>query len=758
MGRMKRLARILLLIPFLLLVHEANGEDGFFPEEELPEWLVGERIVQIAFQGNMRIGEGELIEEMRTKKGDLFSTRRLREDVKRLYKTGYFDDIKVDAEREWGGGLRLTFILKERPIVSSLQFEGNKKIKEKELLSCLSLKEEDFYSPIRGREGCREIIKLYHERGYYFASVGVDTTLDEDANTVEVKFRIEEGKVVRIKRINLEGNTAISSLRLSWYMETKRGGHYIDEVLRADIEKIRLLYVDRGYLLVKVREPEVKYDARMKGLVVTIKIDEGPLFRVGKISFSGNTLFSSTRLKEVIKTRSGDVYSLKRFQGDLIGIQDLYGQKGYIAAKIVPTPSLDYSTKKIDIHLEIHEGEKYYLEEVQIQGNGVTKDNVIRREILLVPGEIFDGRKLKLSRQRLFNLGYFEEVNTEILPGTTKDRKILLISVKERKTGIATFGAGYSSREGLIGNIQVSQTNLFGRGWKVRLSTNFGGKTTNYNFGFINPWVFDTPTSFGFNLYDTRRDRDTYLEARRGGDIRLGFRMGLYNRLSITHRRDIVETLNVEEDAPEDVEEGLEATNSLSFTLRRDTTDNPIFPTQGYNIEVKNEFAGGRVLGGDIDFYKPRIRGGIHLPLIWRSVLSLKGRWSKITNPFSEKEIPDYEKFYLGGSGSIRGYRDLTIHPYDEEGNDVGGEGMVVANIEIGIPLAEDTLRAYLFFDAGNSWLKPEEVALDDLKCGAGIGVLFRSPLGPIRLDYGYPIADPENRDPQFHFGIGPIF
>lgn len=737
---MKKVLSIILILGVPLIV-----KGGDLLKEE---WLIGKRIVQIVFQGNMKVGEREFLDKMRTKVGDLFSPRRLMDDVKMLYGMGCFDDIRVDAELE-NEGVRLTFILKEKPVVSSIRFEGNRKVEEKDLLGSISLKQGGFYDPLKGKEACSELIRFYRDKGYYFASVDVETTFDEERDAVALKFKIEEGKVVKIKRINIKGNTAISSLRLSWYMETKRGGIYKEEDLMEDIQRIHLLYADKGYILAKVHEPKVVYDEKMKGLKIDIEIDEGPCFRVGEISFHGNTLFSSNKLKELILTRPGDIYSLRKFQGDLLRIKDHYAKEGYIALRIEPIPSLDQEKGEIDIELRIDEDKRYYLEGVRVEGNLLTRENVIRREILIKPGEVFDGGKLRLSRQRLFNLGYFEEINMETLPGSRPDHKILLITVKERKTGVATLGAGYSSRDGLVGNLQVAQTNLFGRGWKVRLSTNFGGKITRYNLGFLNPWVFDAPTSIGFDLYDTKRDRDTYIESRRGGEIKAGLRMGLYSSIHITHRRDVVEISDVKNGV---IKEGVSSTNSISNAILRDTTDNQIDPTRGYKIEIGGEFAGG-ILGGDVDFYKPRIRTSLHLPIIWRLILSLIGRWGIVTNPVSEKEIPDYEKFYLGGSGSIRGYRELSIHP-----DDGGGEGMFVANVEVGISMPEHGLRLYTFFDAGNSWLKPEDVTLSDLRCGVGIGLLFQSPIGPIRFDYGYPIGDPKYQDPQFHFGIGPLF
>lgn len=749
----------LILILFLIssvgygqeIVHE-----DFFPHEEMPEWLVGEKIVQIAMRGNLRVSEEEILAVIKTTKGEPFSRRRLRDDVKKIYGLRFFQDVQVDAEQEWGGGLRLTFLLKEKPTVSQINFTGNKKIKSDELLENLTLKEGDFFDGIKQMEAVEGLVRLYKDKGYYWVSVKVDQGLDETTNEVKLDFRIQEGKIVKIKRINFIGNKAISSLRLSWHMETKRRGHYKEEELADDIERLHLLYGNKGYILAQI-SPEVVYDEKMKGFIINIYIDEREQFKVGKITFVGNTLFTASELTKPLRSKPTKIYSLEEFRQDIERIKSLYFEEGYIEARVIPDPSLDRAIKKIDIVLRIEEGRKYYLEGIEISGNVVTREKVIRREFLIKPGEVFDGKKVALSRQRIFNLGYFDEVDMEQLPGSAPNKKILSIQVKERKTGMATLGAGYSSRDGLVGNIDVGQTNLFGRGWKAKLSTSFGGKVIRYNFGFRNPWLFDTPTSFGFGLYDTRRDAATYLETRRGGNVSLGYRLGPFNHISLAHKREDVFISNVTEDAPRDIEHGVKATKSLINSLVRDTRDIPIDPTRGYRAELTNEFAGG-FLGGHVDFYKPNVDLALHIPVFWKLVFSLHGRWGIVASPVGDEGVPDYERFYLGGANSVRGYRDLSIHPIDADGNDIGGEGMFLSNIELGFPLVEHTLRTGIFFDAGNAWLKPEDINLGDLKTGAGLGILFHSPMGPVRLDYGYPIGDPDHTEPQFHFGIGSIF
>lgn len=756
---MKKKGIYLVLILLFCISLSGSGEElpeEVFPSEEMPEWLVGEEIVQIAIRGNLRVAEDKILGAIETKRGIPFSGRRLRDDVKSIYSLGFFQDVQVDAEPEWGGGLRLTFILKEKPIISEIKFIGNKKIKSNELLENLNLKKGDYFDGAKEIEVVNRLTRFYKDKGYYWASIEIDQTIDEAANEIRLGFKIKEQEIVKIKRINLVGNKAISTLRLSWYMDTKRRGLYKEEDLLSDLERLRLLYSNKGYILARITSDEVVYDERMKGFVIRINIEEGEQFRVGEITFTGNTLFTNQELTKSLVSKPTAVYSTEEFHRDLGRIKGLYSEKGYIEAEVTPEPSLDHKEKRISLLIRIEEGRRYYLEGINISGNMATKEKVIRREILIRPGEVFDGKKVALSRQRIFNLGYFDEVNIDYLPGSAADKKILAVQVKERKTGMATLGAGYSTKDGLVGNIDVAQTNLFGRGWKVKLSTSFGGKTTRYNFGFRNPWFFDTPTTFGFDLYDKRRDWDSYLESRRGGNLILGYRLGLFNSISLTYKREDVNISNVTKDAPSGIEAGLETTNTLTNSLIRDTRDSPIDPTRGYRTELTNEYA-GRFLGGDVNYYKPTADLAWHLPLFWKLVLSLHGRWSMVRSLVGDEDVPDYERFYLGGANSIRGYRDLSIHPEDEEGKTIGGEAMILSNVELGYPLVERTLRLAIFFDAGNTWLEPEDINLQDLKCGAGLGILFHSPMGPVRLDYGYPIGS-EDREPQFHFGMGSIF
>ncbi len=744
----------LFLVPCPLLWAEETLPESVFLHEELTEELEGEEIVQIAFRGNLRVGEEEILEVMKTAKGQPFSERLLREDLKRIYQLGSFQDISIDAERELGGGLRLTFIFKENPVISRINLVGYKKIQKEELLGTLALKEKEAFDGLTERLARERLIKFYKDKGYYWASIEVSQKLNEMANETDVTFKIKEGKRVKIKRVNFEGNRAISSLRLLWHMETKLRGIYKEEELAADVERLAQLYANNGYILAQIFPPEVIYDEKIKGFVVNIYIDEGEQFRLGRVSFKGNTVFTAEKLEEQFVLKPTNIYRSERFHQDIGRIKGLYSEKGYIEAQIIPEPSLDPREKRIDLLIQIEEGEKYYLEKIQISGNVVTKEKVIRREVLIAPSEVFDGKKVTLSRQKIFNLGYFDVVDMEVVPGTASNKKRLNIHVKERKTGMASLAAGYSSRDGLTGTLEIGQTNLFGRGYTTKLSASFGGKVTRYNFSFLNPWLFDRPTSLGFNLYDTSRSKETYREIRRGGSLTIGHRLGPFNRISLTHKREDVIIRDVAPGASSDIEDVPKTTNSLINSLTRDTTDSPIFPSRGYRVELTNEFAGG-FLGGQVNFYKPMADLAWYTPLWWRKlVLSLHGKWSIVTSPV---EVPDYERFYLGGANSIRGYRDFSIHPRDEK-RGIGGEGMVLSNIEVGLLLVEQTLQARVFFDSGNTWLKPGNVNLSDLKYGTGFGILLYSPIGPIRLDYGFPLWDPKHTEPQFHFGVGSLF
>lgn len=715
-------------------------------------------ISKILFEGT-DYPEEEILKMIKVRTGDEISLKIIREDVKSLYAIDIFNDIKVDLSQD---GV-LTYIFKEKPKLSHLEITGFKEVKEEEIKGKILLKEEGYFDEAKLRLSLDALKALYLEKGYRLATF--DSEVEPDTVGVKVQIIVNEGKKVKIKNVNFVGNEAISSWKLRWTIQTGRGDVYDESVLDQDLDKLRALYSNEGYLLAEVSPPEVAYDKESKKprLMITITISEGPQFKIGQIKVGETSLIKEGAIYEAIESKPGQIASMEKIYLDQNKIYNLYSKEGYVFTKITPSFDLDKENKKVGITFNIREGEKTYIENILIAGNVKTKERVIVRELLIKPGEIFNGEKVRQSRQKLFQLGYFDKVDIDLSQGSQENKKVLKIEVGERRTGTASLGMGYSSQDGLLGTASISENNLFGRGYKVQANLEFGKKKSLYELSFTNPYLYNKPISMSLNLYNTKKDRDEYTDERRGGSIFFGRPLGVFNRISLGYKYEDTEISDVDEKAAQEIKDladGPNSTRSLIAKFIRDTRDNIISPKSGYKISLSQELAGGKVLGGNIDFYKPSLDTSLYLPTFWKFVLVLHTEIGVVDNPLSTEPIPDYEKFYLGGQSSIRGYQYRQIHPVTYENGEEkskGGGTEFVGNIEYKFPLV-DPLEAAFFFDVGNTWNGSYTFDFSKLYYSAGLGITFETPMGPIRIDYGFPLWDKDKKNGEFHFSIGGAF
>lgn len=744
-GKLTRIVSILILFlnfsSQVLLANEADTQSF--------------KISKILFEGTDYPKE-ELLRTIKARAGDEFSLKIIRQDVQSLYALDIFDDIRVDLSED---GV-LTYIFKEKLKPFRLEITGFKEIKEEEIRKKILLKEEGYFDEAKLKFSLDALKALYLEKGYRLATF--DSEVEPDTEGIKVKIIINEGKKVKIKKVIFVGNVAISSWKLRWSIQTDGGDIYDEATLDQDLDKIRTLYSNEGYLLTEVFPPEVAYDEESKKprLIITITISEGPQFKIGEIRVGKTSLIKEKAIYEVIESKPGQIASMEKIYLDQNRIYNLYSKEGYAFTKIIPSFDVDKEKKEILLTFNISEGEKTYIENILISGNTKTRERVIARELLIKPGEIFNGERIRQSRQKLFQLGYFDKVDIDLLDGSKENEKVLKIEVSERRTGTASLGMGYSSQDGLLGTASISESNLFGRGYKVRANLEFGGKKSLYELSFTNPYLYNRPVSMSINLYNTKKKRDKYTDERKGGSIFFGRPLGIFNQISLGFKYEDTEISGVSEEATDEIRElenRLQSTHSLITKFTRDTRDNIISPKKGYKISLSQELAGGKILGGNIDFYKPILDASLYLPTFWKFVLVLHANIGTIDNPLSEKDIPDYEKFYLGGQSSIRGYRYRQIHPLDEEGKDKGGETELIGNIEYKFPLV-NPLEAAFFFDLGNAYNGSYSFDFENLKYSAGIGVTIETPMGPIRIDYGFPLFDEEKKNGEFHFSIGGAF
>jgi outer membrane protein insertion porin family len=478
-----------------------------------------------------------------------------------------------------------------------------------------------------------------------------------------------------------------------------------------------------------------------------IKIDEGPQFRVGKVDLTGDFLIAKEQLLASLKITQEEFYNREKLRIDVLSLTDLYANEGYAYADVAPKINEDFEKKIVDITLDIQKGKLVHFEEIIISGNSKTRDKVIRRELRVYEQELFSSQRLKRSIRNLYRLDFFEDVKVDTSKGSSEDKMVLKVDVTEKSTGAFSFGAGYGNVEQAYGVVSVAERNLFGRGQKIELKATVGSKTQNVNLSFTEPYIYDIPLSGTLNFYNWKYDYDDYDQDSFGTGVTLSYPLLDYTRGILSYIYDIATIKNIESTASDSIKEldGKNVKSSITPKLRYDSRDNTFVPTTGSNHSVSFEFAG---LGGDIGFMKYIGKTSWYLPLFWEFVLAPHAEGGYV-NKTKEKILPDYEKFYMGGIGSLRGFKRDDLAPKDGDGNSIGGDKYVQFNLDLTFPLLkEQGVYGTLFFDTGKVYGDDEKIEFTpaDLRQSAGLGFRWMSPVGPIRVEYGF-ILDPEDSD-----------
>lgn len=735
-------------------------------------------VTAIEIKGNKSISSNAIISKMKTRVSSPYQENVVSDDLKRLYLLGFFSDIKIDTE-SYKDGLKLIITVTERPIVEKITFSGIRHLamKEDKLKELLKSKETQYLDYPNLAEDTRTLKKLYEKRGYNQAEINYKVDVDKSSERAKVQFSVVEGKRIRVKNIIVLGNKAYKARRILRLIKTKPAGIFNagilkEEVLIEDIERIRQFYRKNGFNDVSL-DYEVKTHPKRPFLYITIRIQEGKKYLVGNVTVRGNIdILKKDILARLKECSPGKVFNPEALKQDIANIQGLYFDRGYIFAEVQETTSLNPYTGRIDIIYNITENEIAYVDKIKIKGNVKTKDVVIRRELRIKPGEKFDGEKLRRSKERLQNLGFFEEISYDIEDTSLPNKKDLVVDVKEAKTGAFSFGGGYSSVDEFVGFIEIEQKNFdwknfpyfTGDGQDLKLRASFGTVSDSFNLSFTEPWVFDYPVSFGFDAYKRSRKRESdigygYDEDITGADLRLGREISEYVKADLMYRYDSIEITNITENASADLikESGKNTISSLQFGLTLDSRDN-IFDTHKGNVLSGSFECAGGPFGGDKDFLKFFGRASHYLPLFRGSVFELRGRMGLVDAYSNSTSVPIYEKFFAGGAYTIRGYHERKVGPIDPISKDpLGGESMLVANVEYTYPIF-DVMRLAAFYDMGNVWAKLSKIGSGGFKKGVGLGVRIKTPIGPVMLDYGVPLDKEPGEDKtgsgRFHFSM----
>ncbi len=744
------------------------------PEEAAPKLVTA-----IEIKGNKSISSNTIISKIKTKAGNPYQETVVSDDLKRLYLLGYFSDIKIDSE-EYKNGLKVIISVTERPIIEKITFLGIFRLtmREDKIKETLKSKETQYLDYPNLDEDTKAIKKLYEKMGYGQAEITYKVDINKDTGKARIEFDIVEGKRIKIKDILVEGNKNFSAKRIIKLMKTRRAwffnaGALKNEVLSEDIERIKSFYHREGFTDVVV-DYEVKAHPKKPFLLyIHIKIQEGKKYLVGNVTIAGNEKIPQKEILEKLKECvPGAVFSEEALSQDVVNIQSLYFDRGYISAQVQEATSLNSYTGRIDAVYNITENEVAYVDKIKVRGNVKTKDIVIRRELRIRPGDKFDGEKLKRSKERLQNLGFFEEVKYDTEDTQVPDKKDLVVEVKESKTGAFSFGGGYSSVDQFVGFVEVEQKNFdwknfpyfTGGGQNLKLRGSIGSVSNAFDLSFTEPWVFDYPVSFGFDAYRRVQDQQQdigygYDQTVTGGDLRLGKEISEYLRADLMYRNDNIKITNITSNASDDLlkEYGSNTISSMQFGLTYDTRDNMLEPTKGDILSGYVEGAGGP-LQGTKDFWKLVGRVSHYIPMLRSSALELRGR-AGLAKPYGDSDrVPIYERFFAGGAYTIRGYDERKVGPFDPVSKDpLGGEAMLIGNAEYLYPVFS-FIKLAAFYDIGNVWAKMNKFASGGLKSGMGLGVRIKTPIGPIMLDYGIPLnkePDSDSRgDGKFHFSM----
>jgi len=734
MGRnLKMLVRqmgLVLLVLFLFIGIGAGAE---------------ENIYKIMILGNVKVEEGVIRGAIKSREGGPFSVEKVREDLRSIFDLGSFADVQVDI-KPTPQGQEVIFIVVEKPSVKDILIKGNNKVKLDDIKEKMTLTVRSILNPEKVKENSELIRKLYFSKGYY--GVKVEYKVDYlETNEAVVTFTISEGPKGHIRKIVFKGNERIKSSQLRKVMTTKKRtllsiitktGTLDEDVLKNDVQLLTAYYFDQGYLDAKISEPKIDLSNPRK-IQVEIGIVEGPQYHLGNIDFKGDFLPTKEALFKVLKIKRGDAYSNTVIRREVNALTEKYANQGYAYVEINPDVSVDSKNLIVNLTFEIEKKRRVFYEKIQVVGNTKTRDKVIRRELRMAEGELYNAANINRTRDRLRRLGYFKEVDFTTSRGSTEEKINLDVKVEETPTGAVTFGIGYSSIESVVGTASISDRNLFGLGYSGSLRFAAGFKTQNVRLSLTDPYFLGYRYAAGIDIYDEKVEYFTeYHYKVMGFDLRFGKELTNLFRVDTMYKLETVNVYDVDETTASSYiisQEGKRSTSAISITPAVDTRDDYFNPRRGIQSSLFIQNAGG-ILGGDNYFVKVLEQTSLFFPLPWNTTLNLRAKVGVIS-PYGVKTVPIYEKFFVGGINTLRGFQYGKAGPLDTNSEPIGSKKIVAFQNEFIFPLSNAIgLKGAIFFDIGkgfDTWSQ-----MTPFRLGAGPGIRWYSPFGPIRIDFGF--------------------
>lgn len=753
------------------------------------------QVVSVEVRGNKKIETAAVLQKVHTKPQSLLSKEIVREDIRSIFSLGFFDNIEA-LEEDAPGGVKVVFVVKEKPIVSKIEFEGLDALEKDDIKDLILIKEYEVLDLAKVNSSIEKLTQKYEEKGYYLADVRYEVVPDDKRNEAVLKFHVEENDKIQVKKINIIGNKVMSGDDLKKVMQTKEGGpfswisgggSYREAIFERDISAMGFYYGTMGYVRARFGKPEVTVSPDKKWIYITFYVDEGQQYFVGDVDFNGELLFTREELKEDLKLVKGDIFNTEILRRETLKYTEKYSDLGYAFANVIPQPNIHDDTKTVDVNFEVDRGEKVYIGKIVVTSNTRSKDKVIRRELTFFEGELFNGTKKRESRENVVRLGFFDSVEFHQSTSKTAPNVVdIEVKVKERSTGQLVIGAGYATGNiGFTAQAQLSQNNFLGNGQVASLSamlqTGDGGKY-EYNLSFQEPYVGASLWSLGGDLYQLRRqvayltNISSYNEIKTGADIKLGHPVFEFTQLFLTYKLENSyvnhSTIIDKTIFPNRLMNGY--TSSLGASIVFDKRDDRYDPREGYYWSAGSDFAG---LGGDRHYLRTALNAKYFHPLFWDFIFRLNLTGGNISS-LGTDQVPPNELYVMGGLFSLRGYDFLSVGPTQRISSNledlspdarkanpalagqpitVGGHNQVLANAEIEFPiLKEARLRGVFFFDAGNAFDDWRALSQPKLLLDIGWGFRWFTPIGPLRFEFGYPIN--KGGETKFFFTIGPAF
>jgi len=646
------------------------------------------------------------------------------------------------------GGVAVVFKVVEIPSIGDLRIVGNKKIDSEDIMEQIGLKRGAAFHDQNVASSIEAINKLYETKGYFFAETKIQTELTPD-NLVDVTIRIKEDEKVSVESIRFAGNKTFKDKVLRKQMETKEktwyswlddSGVYQKDILKLDVFRVEAWYQDHGFIRVSVLDPRIEVNKKAKKINITIPVVEGSRYKIDSIAIKGDGTFTDEELFEVVQSKKGEHYNVSKIREDVSRISDLYSTRGFAYADVNPVTKIIDEKKMVELAIEIEKGKKVYVGKITILGNVSSRDNVIRREFRLQEGDLFDSEKLRRSKQRINNTQFFEDVKIDTKRGEQPDLIDITTTVTERPTGSISVGAGFSSVEKVIFTGSVSQNNLFGRGQRLVFSTSLSAIRSDFNLSFTEPRLFDTEILAGIDLFNRDSEFFSFDSRVRGGGFRFGKGLTEYDWVGISYRFEDVKITNVEPaDTTEFLKNETRVTSRIIPSYTRDTRDNFLNPSKGSRHVLRFEFAGGPLGGSDFlksgyayTFYHTiigKLVGAFHTEINW-------------ADGYNGDSVPAFERFFMGGANSLRGFNIRDVGPLNVLGEPIGGTQSLLFNIELQYPFSK-AFRGFVFYDRGNVFgdgtgadisSTAETINLVDMRHSVGAGLRFLSPFGPVGL------------------------